>query len=195
MILDGRQLRLRRLVGDGRAVVIAIDHGLFDGPIPGMENLPETAAKINPAVDAVLLSPGMLRHCHGVFARLQAAVGRGAAQLEHGVLFRAGLLRREERLHGRAGRRTARRDGHCPGLVDLADGRRGARRGERRGLRAAHERLPRPGDSGDRRVFSDRASEDDARAVARRRAVGLPRGDRAWARTRSRRSTRTTSRR
>jgi DhnA family fructose-bisphosphate aldolase class Ia len=68
MIVDGRQMRLRRLVGDGRAVVIAIDHGLFDGPIPGMENLPETAAKINPAVDAVLTSPGMLRHCHGVFA-------------------------------------------------------------------------------------------------------------------------------
>jgi 3-hydroxy-5-phosphonooxypentane-2,4-dione thiolase len=69
MLSDGRNLRLARLIGDGRAVVIAIDHGLFDGPIPGMENLPATAAKINPAVDAVLLAPGMLRHCHGVFAR------------------------------------------------------------------------------------------------------------------------------
>jgi DhnA family fructose-bisphosphate aldolase class Ia len=67
--MDGREIRLERLVGDGRAVVIAIDHGLFDGPIGGMENLPATAEKINPVVDAVLLAPGMLRHCHRVFAR------------------------------------------------------------------------------------------------------------------------------
>lgn len=69
MNLDGREIRFQRLMGDGRAVIIAIDHGLFDGPIPGMENLPATAEKINPVVDAVLLAPGMLRHCHGIFAR------------------------------------------------------------------------------------------------------------------------------
>jgi 3-hydroxy-5-phosphonooxypentane-2,4-dione thiolase len=66
--MDGREIRLKRLLGNGRAVVVAIDHGMFDGPIPAMEDLPATAAKINPAVDAVLLAPGMLRHCHGVFA-------------------------------------------------------------------------------------------------------------------------------
>jgi len=66
--MDGREIRLKRLLGNGRAVIVAIDHGMFDGPIPAMENLPATAAKINPTVDAVLLSPGMLRHCHGVFA-------------------------------------------------------------------------------------------------------------------------------
>ena len=41
---------------------------MFDGPIPGMEDLPATTARINPAVDAVLLAPGMLRHCSGIFA-------------------------------------------------------------------------------------------------------------------------------
>jgi DhnA family fructose-bisphosphate aldolase class Ia len=66
--MDGRELRMQRLMGDGRAVIIAIDHGLFDGPIASMENLPATAAKINPIVDAVLLAPGMIRHCGGVFA-------------------------------------------------------------------------------------------------------------------------------
>jgi putative autoinducer-2 (AI-2) aldolase len=66
--MDGRGLRLQRLMGDGRAVIIAIDHGLFDGLISGMEELPATAAKINPVVDAVLLSPGMIRHCSSVFA-------------------------------------------------------------------------------------------------------------------------------
>jgi 3-hydroxy-5-phosphonooxypentane-2,4-dione thiolase len=66
--MDGRELRLKRLMGDSRAVIIAIDHGLFDGPIPAMENLPATAEKINPDVDAVLIAPGMLRHCAGIFA-------------------------------------------------------------------------------------------------------------------------------
>jgi len=66
--MDGREIRLKRLLGNGRAVIVAIDHGMFDGPIPAMENLPATAAKINPAVDAVLLAPGMLRHCHSIFA-------------------------------------------------------------------------------------------------------------------------------
>ena len=66
--MDGREIRLRRLFGDGRAVVVAIDHGLFDGPIAGMEDLPATAGRINPEVDGVLLAPGMVRHCAGVFA-------------------------------------------------------------------------------------------------------------------------------
>jgi DhnA family fructose-bisphosphate aldolase class Ia len=66
--MSGLEIRLQRLFGGGRAVVIALDHGLFDGPIPGMEDLPATARKINPEVDAVLLSPGMMRHCAHVFA-------------------------------------------------------------------------------------------------------------------------------
>jgi len=66
--MDGREIRTRRLFGRGKAVIIAMDHGMFDGPIAGMENLPETAKRINPDVDGVLLAPGMLRHCHGVFA-------------------------------------------------------------------------------------------------------------------------------
>lgn len=68
-IMDAREIRLKRLFGDNRAVVIAIDHGMFDGPIPAMEDLPATARKINPDVDAVLMAPGMLRHCGEIFAR------------------------------------------------------------------------------------------------------------------------------
>ncbi len=66
--MDGRQIRQRRLFGNGRAVIIAIDHGMFDGPIKGMEDLPATARRINPGVDAVLLAPGMLRRCCELFA-------------------------------------------------------------------------------------------------------------------------------
>lgn len=65
--MDGRELRLKRLFGGRRAVIIAVDHGLFDGPIAGMEDLPETARKVNPVVDGVLLAPGMLRHCAEAF--------------------------------------------------------------------------------------------------------------------------------
>ncbi len=69
MVIDGREIRLQRLVGDGRAVIVAIDHGLFDGPIPAMEDLPATAERINPLVDAVLMAPGMLRHCGQIYAK------------------------------------------------------------------------------------------------------------------------------
>lgn len=68
MSFDGRHIRLQRLLGGNRAVIVAVDHGLFDGPIPGMEDLPATTARINPVVDAVLLAPGMLRACGAIFA-------------------------------------------------------------------------------------------------------------------------------
>jgi DhnA family fructose-bisphosphate aldolase class Ia len=66
--MDGREIRLRRLFDESRAVIIAVDHGMFDGPIEGMEDLPATVKKINPEVDGVLLAPGMLRHCYSIFA-------------------------------------------------------------------------------------------------------------------------------
>ena len=34
----------------------------MDGPIPGMENLSKTIQKIDPCVDGILLSPGMLKN-------------------------------------------------------------------------------------------------------------------------------------
>ncbi len=66
-------VRLSRLFNrDENCVIIATDHGEFDGPIPGMENLPETLKKINPEVDGILLSPGMLKQCGRIFG------GKGA---------------------------------------------------------------------------------------------------------------------
>jgi DhnA family fructose-bisphosphate aldolase class Ia len=61
--MTGRDIRMQRLFSKGEnAVVIAIDHGYMDGPIPGMENLAETVKKIDPCVDAILMSPGMLKN-------------------------------------------------------------------------------------------------------------------------------------
>ena len=66
--MDAREIRLKRMMGDSRAVVIAVDHGFFDGPIDGMTDLPGTCEKIRHDVDAVLVAPGMLRHCSRLFA-------------------------------------------------------------------------------------------------------------------------------
>ena len=69
-VLTGKDIRLGRLFSNGEnAVVVAVDHGEFDGPIPGMTDLPEVVKKIDPAVDAILVSPGMLSHCGHAFSR------------------------------------------------------------------------------------------------------------------------------
>ena len=66
--MTGQDIRLNRLFSKGEnAVVIAIDHGYMDGPIPGMENIGEAAGKISPDVDAILLSPGMLKNIGSAF--------------------------------------------------------------------------------------------------------------------------------
>ena len=59
--MPGKEIRLARLFNrDENAVIIAADHGEFDGPIPGMIDIDETLSKIDPGVDAVLLSPAMV---------------------------------------------------------------------------------------------------------------------------------------
>lgn len=66
--MTGKEMRLNRLFSRGEnAVIIAVDHGEFDGPLPGMTDLPEAVKAITPEVDGVLLSPGMLGHCGHVF--------------------------------------------------------------------------------------------------------------------------------
>jgi DhnA family fructose-bisphosphate aldolase class Ia len=49
------------------AVIVAMDHCEFDGPIPGLVDLVETAAKVDPCVDGILMSPAMLPHCRHAF--------------------------------------------------------------------------------------------------------------------------------
>ena len=67
--MNGRSIRLARLFNrDENVVIVAADHGEFDGPIPGMIDLPNVLENINPAVDGVLLSPGMVERCRHVFS-------------------------------------------------------------------------------------------------------------------------------
>ncbi|NLZ56384.1 MAG: hypothetical protein GX900_06960 [Clostridiaceae bacterium] len=67
--MTGKDIRMNRFFTNGEnAVVIAIDHGYMDGPIPGMINLRETVKKIDSDVDAILLAPGMLKTLGSAFA-------------------------------------------------------------------------------------------------------------------------------
>ena len=53
--------RMNRIFqSDGRALIVALDHGLLDGPTPGLENPGETISKIvEGGADAVLTSYGI----------------------------------------------------------------------------------------------------------------------------------------
>jgi DhnA family fructose-bisphosphate aldolase class Ia len=57
-----------RARGGQNAVVVAIDHGLYNGPRPGFENLAPIVDRLA-AADGILLSPGMVPHVRSVFER------------------------------------------------------------------------------------------------------------------------------
>ena len=65
----GEDIRLGRLFDQGRnAVVVAIDHGLYNGPRSGFEQVWTLVERLMGA-DAILMSPGMVPHASGVLAR------------------------------------------------------------------------------------------------------------------------------
>ncbi|HWA93153.1 MAG TPA: hypothetical protein VG844_01030 [Terracidiphilus sp.] len=66
----GKQIRLNRVLGGEtyRPLIVAFDHALPLGPIPGTVNpAKQVEAFAESGVDAVLLNPGMIRHCLGAF--------------------------------------------------------------------------------------------------------------------------------
>lgn len=69
MPVTGESIRLARLFSEGKnAVVVAVDHGLYFGPLPGMIDLPSVIDRVYGA-DAILMAPGMPAHCQSVFSR------------------------------------------------------------------------------------------------------------------------------
>ncbi len=71
--MTGREIRLGKLFGaSGKAVVVACDHGMFDGPHAGMEDIPSMLKRIGDGPDAILLSPGMLARAKDYFGRREA---------------------------------------------------------------------------------------------------------------------------
>ncbi|MEK7250064.1 MAG: aldolase, partial [Bacteroidota bacterium] len=60
----GAQLRQSRILNPdtGKAIVVAIDHGLFIGPLPGVESAAATIAGLLPGdPDAIQMTPGIAR--------------------------------------------------------------------------------------------------------------------------------------
>ena len=69
MPTTGESIRLSRLFSGGQnAVIVAIDHGLYFGPLPGMEDLSKTVKSLSGA-DAILMAPGAAAHCASVFTQ------------------------------------------------------------------------------------------------------------------------------
>lgn len=65
----GESIRINKLFSeDKNAVIVALDHGLYFGPLPGMIDLPSVVDRVS-AADAILMSPGMPAHCQSVFSR------------------------------------------------------------------------------------------------------------------------------
>ena len=59
----GLDIRLGKLFGDaGKAVVVACDHGMFDGPHAGMEDIPAMLERMGDGPDAVLRAAGRFRN-------------------------------------------------------------------------------------------------------------------------------------
>lgn len=82
--LAGSQLRLNRVLNaeTGKGIVVAIDHGLFIGPLPGIESASKAIDGLLPGhPDAIQMTPGITRACiqkfygknkPGVIVRLDA---------------------------------------------------------------------------------------------------------------------------
>lgn len=66
----GNHLRLSRILnpGTGNGIVVAIDHGLFIGPLPGVENAEQAVRALLPgSPDAIQMTPGTARACLPLF--------------------------------------------------------------------------------------------------------------------------------
>ncbi|MCD6398721.1 MAG: 3-hydroxy-5-phosphonooxypentane-2,4-dione thiolase [Candidatus Aenigmarchaeota archaeon] len=59
----GMKNRLSKIIkGDGRTLMLAVDHGYFMGPTTGLEKLDETVNPLLPYTDALMLTRGALRN-------------------------------------------------------------------------------------------------------------------------------------
>ncbi|MDI7278272.1 MAG: hypothetical protein QME94_20020, partial [Anaerolineae bacterium] len=72
----GRQLRLRRFFRRPRTVIVPLDHPMFGGPVPGLED-PAALVRLiaSTEADGILLSPWTLSRVAPMLGQL-AAVAR-----------------------------------------------------------------------------------------------------------------------
>ncbi|MGC8987443.1 class I fructose-bisphosphate aldolase [Infirmifilum sp.] len=67
----GKKIRIKRLFKDGRALIVALDHGRRHGPIPGIEDMASTLEKVlEGRPDAVMLTPAMIQRYHELLSNV-----------------------------------------------------------------------------------------------------------------------------
>jgi DhnA family fructose-bisphosphate aldolase class Ia len=73
---------MRRIFrNDGRTLIVAMDHGLIDGPCPGLERPAETIAKVTAGgADAVLTSYGAAQSFASALNTLAQKVAEAAKE-------------------------------------------------------------------------------------------------------------------
>jgi 3-hydroxy-5-phosphonooxypentane-2,4-dione thiolase len=57
----GKENRLARIMASGKTVMLAVDHGYFQGPTTGLENPRRTISPLLPYADSLMLTRGTLR--------------------------------------------------------------------------------------------------------------------------------------
>lgn len=66
--MSGRDIRLQKLFNKSEnAVLVAVDHGVVNGPVGGLEDMAETFKTFYHGIDGILLSPGMLKNVKEMF--------------------------------------------------------------------------------------------------------------------------------
>jgi fructose-bisphosphate aldolase/2-amino-3,7-dideoxy-D-threo-hept-6-ulosonate synthase len=79
----GRQIRLSRILNDGKMFCIPMDHGITNGPIPGLEDVYEFLYRCeNSGVTSVIINKGIIKSLPrppklGIIAHLSASTSLG----------------------------------------------------------------------------------------------------------------------
>jgi fructose-bisphosphate aldolase / 2-amino-3,7-dideoxy-D-threo-hept-6-ulosonate synthase len=79
----GRQIRLSRILNDGKMLCIPMDHGITNGPLPGLENVYEFIYRCeNSGVTSVIINKGIIKSLPrppkvGIIAHLSASTSLG----------------------------------------------------------------------------------------------------------------------
>lgn len=67
----GKEIRIGKMIGGGKAVVVAADHGSYMGPFKGIDDMANQVHSFKKA-DAFLIMPGMANQCSDFFSKKDA---------------------------------------------------------------------------------------------------------------------------
>ena len=82
----GKEIRINRIIRNGRIVCVTLDHGVTSGPIQGIESIQNTISKVvNGGATAVLVHKGVIRSVTsmgntGLIIHLSASTSLGSSQ-------------------------------------------------------------------------------------------------------------------